>query len=69
MPNLTIEQARSKIARIVAQYGEKYLPIFIRLDKEYQKQLHMQEQLDKALMIATQIATQNATQNLIAEKG
>ena len=62
MPNLTLEQARNKIARIVAEHGEQYLPIFIRLENEYQKQQQFKEQLKKALQIGTKNATRNATQ-------
>lgn len=57
-----IIDARNKCAHIIAKYGEQYLPIFERLEKEIGIRMERQKYLDKALKIATQNDTQNATQ-------
>ncbi len=58
-----IIEARDKCAAIIAQYGEQYLPIFERLEKEIELRMERQKYLDKALEIATRNNTQNATQS------
>ncbi|HEY9177505.1 MAG TPA: hypothetical protein VIN07_07440 [Flavipsychrobacter sp.] len=57
-----IIEARDKCATIIAKYGERYLPIFERLEKEIEIRMERQKSLEKALDIATQNNTQNATQ-------
>ncbi len=49
--------ARNECARIIALHGDKYLPIFERLEKEITKH----EQHNKLLMKAMKIGTQNGT--------
>lgn len=62
-PSLSeIIAARNKCAHIIAKYGEQYLPIFERLEKEIVIRTERQKYLDKALRIATQNNTHNATQ-------
>lgn len=55
--------ARDKCAHIIAKYGERYLPIFERLEKEIGIKKEREKYLKKALEIATQNDTHNATQN------
>lgn len=65
MSKLTIDEireARDKCALIISKYGEKYLPIFERLDNELEMRERQQILLQKALKISTQISTQNSTQ-------
>lgn len=66
MNNITISElikARGICACIIAQYGNKYLPIFERLDNEVSKREQQQKLLQKALTLHKQNATQNDTQN------
>lgn len=56
-----IIRARDKCAYIIAKYGQQYLPIFERLEKEIEIREERQGYLDKALKIATPNVTQNAT--------
>jgi len=58
-----IMDARDKCAIIIAKYGERYLPIFERLEKEIKIRMERQKCLDKALKIATQNGTHFGTQN------
>ena len=61
---LTIKQARDKIAAIIAKGEQQYLPIFIRLDQECQKHKQQQFYLEKALHVSTQsIHTTNLLQD------
>ena len=57
-----IMTARNQCAEIVAKYGERYLPVFIRLEKELIAQQEKQVLMKKALGIATQNVPQFATQ-------
>lgn len=58
-----IIEARDKCATIIAKYGEQYLPIFERLEKEIEIRMERQKFLEKALYIATQNGTHFGTQN------
>lgn len=58
-----IIEARDKCAIVIAKYGECYLPIFERLEKEIEIRVERQKYLDKALKIATQNGTHFGTQN------
>lgn len=53
-----IISARNECARIISVYGEKYLPIFERLEKEIAKREQQNQLLKKALKIGTQNGTQ-----------
>ncbi|WP_421896345.1 hypothetical protein [Marinoscillum sp.] len=57
-----IVAARDECARIISMYGESYLPIFERLEKEITLHQKRNRLLDKALKIGTQSGTQNGTQ-------
>ena len=62
----TIEQiieARNQCAEIIALHGEKFLPIFERLENEIAIRQKKQELLNKALYISSKIGTQKGTQN------
>lgn len=48
---LNIKQARDKLAALIAKGEKQYLPIFIRLDKEYQKQQEQEDYFKKALRL------------------
>lgn len=50
-----IETARNQIAQIISLHGEKYLPIFERLDNEYNARKAQQALLTKAKEIANGI--------------
>lgn len=54
-------KARDKCAYIIAKYGQQYLPLFERLEKEIEIREERQKYLDKALKIATPNVTLNAT--------
>ncbi len=47
-----IKRAYHQAAKIVARYGDKYLPIFERLEKEYKKHADQKKAVDKAKKIA-----------------
>ncbi len=67
-PSLTeIVEARDKCAHIIVKYGEQYLPIFERLDKEIEIRMERQKYLEKAMEIATQNVTQIATQTEVRQ--
>ena len=57
-----IEEARNVCAKVIAMHGEKYLPIFERLDNELHQRKKQDCLLQKALKIATQNDTHFATQ-------
>ena len=47
-----IKRAYHQAAEIVARYGDKYLPIFERLEKEYQNRKDKVKTLNRAIKIA-----------------
>lgn len=47
-----IKKAYHQAAKIVARYGDKYLPIFERLENEYQGRKDKIEALKRAIKIA-----------------
>ena len=47
-----LKKAYIQAAKIVAVHGDKYLPIFERLESEYQKSEKRKEILNRALEIA-----------------
>ncbi len=47
-----LKKAYMQSANIVAIYGERYLPIFERLEKEYKNRKHKDEMLTKAIGIS-----------------
>ncbi|MGI1670406.1 MAG: hypothetical protein K6L74_08795 [Neptuniibacter sp.] len=47
-----IKRAYHQAAKIVARYGDKYLPIFERLEKEYQSRKDKVKTLNRAIKIA-----------------
>ena len=53
--------ARNRCAKLIAQYGEKYLPIFERLENEIEERKKYGALLDRALKIGTQYGTQSGT--------
>lgn len=55
-------KARKECARIIAQFGEKYLPIFERLENEIAKREYQNLLLEKAVQIGTQNGTRFGTQ-------
>lgn len=61
IPLSEIIEARDKVARIIAKYGKRYLPIFERLDFEVEKRKKEEELLKKAIDIGTQNGTQSGT--------
>ena len=58
-----IVKARDKCAQIIVTYGEHYLPIFERLEKEISLREKQRELLEKAIRISGKMGTQNGTQN------
>ncbi len=56
-----IIKARNQCAEIIALYGEKFLPIFERLENEIAIREERQRLLDKAIMIGSKNGTQNGT--------
>lgn len=56
-----IIQARDKIAAVVMEYGEQYLPIFERLEHEVEKRKKQEALLKKAARIYHKNSTQNGT--------
>ncbi|OEK01169.1 hypothetical protein BFP97_06435 [Roseivirga sp. 4D4] len=57
-----IKEARDECARIIALYGDKFLPIFQRLETEIEQREHQNKLLAKALKIGTQSGTHFGTQ-------
>lgn len=55
-----IIKAQNNCARIVTLYGERYLPIFERLENEVQERLKKQKLLKRAILIGKN-DTQNGT--------
>ena len=53
-----IKIARDKCAQVIALYGEKYLPIFQRLEDEIINREKQNRLLEKAIKIGTQNGTQ-----------
>lgn len=47
-----IKRAYHQAAKIVARYGDKYLPIFERLEKEYNERKDKVKTLKRAIQIA-----------------
>lgn len=58
-----IIKARDRCAEVIAWHGEKYLPIFERLEKEISIRQEREKLLQRAVSIAQKIGTQNGTQN------
>ncbi len=56
-----IIKARNQCAEIIALYGERYLPIFERLENEISIREKRQKLLDKALIISSKNGTQSGT--------
>lgn len=52
MNSKSIKQSYIQAAHIVSRYGDKYLPIFERLELEYQNSLEKNALLTKAEKIA-----------------
>ena len=50
-----LARARVQIAQIINTYGEKYLPIFERLDNEYNQRKAQQDLLTKARNISNSL--------------
>jgi hypothetical protein len=48
-----IKRAYHQAAKIVARYGDKYLPIFERMEEEYKKRVEHKNIVDKAKKIAS----------------
>lgn len=57
-----VVEARDQCAKIILKYGERYLPIFERLEIEVAALQKKQEVLERVRKIACKNATQNATQ-------
>lgn len=55
--------ARDQCAKIVALYGQQYLPIFERLEREIARHEEQRKMLKRALRISQEIGTRNGTQN------
>ena len=54
MNELTLDQiiqARNRCAKIIALYGEQYLPIFERLENEIELRMKQQTLLERAIAI------------------
>lgn len=47
-----LKKAFEVAAKVVAKYGETYLPIFERLEQEYQSRQETKKVLERALTIA-----------------
>ena len=65
MSDLGLDQiiaARNECARIIALYGDTYLPIFERLETEISKRERQNKLLIKAMKIGTQNGTHFGTQ-------
>lgn len=57
-----LEKARDECAKVIAQFGARYLPIFERLENEIINRQKEKDLLSKALRIASQNVPQIATQ-------
>lgn len=57
-----IVAARNKCADIIAKYGEQYLPLFERLEREIEMREKRIVLMNRALQISAKNATQNDTQ-------
>ena len=64
-----ITQARDVCAQVIAQYGERYMPIFERLENEIEVRQKQQGLLEKAIAIAGKNGSQNSIQSGIQNKG
>ena len=53
--------ARDRCAKIIVEYGDKYLPIFERLENEIENRRNQKNLLNRALEIGTRNGTQNGT--------
>jgi len=51
LPLDKIEKAYFQAAKIVARYGEKYLPIFERMEKEYHDKKDRVDAMNRAIKI------------------
>lgn len=58
-----IIEARNRCAEIIAKYGDRYLPIFERLENEIATQKEKQKLLNKAILLGSKNSTHNSTQN------
>ena len=58
-----IIEARNRCAEVIVQYGERYLPIFERLENEIVLREKKQELLNRAISISLKNGTRNGTQN------
>lgn len=58
-------RARDKSAEIVVKYGEKYLPIFERMEKEVELKRQKKKLLNKVHEIVTQNVTHIGTQESV----
>lgn len=56
-----LTHARDRCAKIIVEYGEKYLPIFERLENEIENRRNQENLLNRALEIGTRNGTQNGT--------
>lgn len=56
-----ITKARNKCAQIILSFGEQYLPIFERLEKEFASRKKKQKMLERVRQIASENGTQNGT--------
>ena len=56
-----LTHARDRCAKIIVEYGEKYLPIFERLENEIENRRNQKNLLNRALEIGTRNGTQNGT--------
>ena len=52
VPYAKLKKAYIQAANIVSLHGEKYLPIFERLEKEYQERKQRLDALDRAMQIS-----------------
>lgn len=53
--NNTLKKAYIQAAHIVSVHGDKYLPIFERLEKEYQDSLKKKSTLTRALALSNEL--------------
>ncbi len=52
MPYAKLKKAYIQAAKIVTVHGEKYLPIFERIEKEYQERKKKLDALNRAIAIS-----------------
>lgn len=55
--------ARDQCAYVIAKYGERYLPIFERLEKEISVRENKQKLFEKAIQLGSKNGTGNGTEN------